>query len=364
MKDLQTIKSDLSENNVDLEIKAQPKPLETVSVRPSHESNSSSAVSNEDHIEVKPFVDIPGTESTSDSTTDSSSSTTCSTFSGLLETSDEASSNDDPHVYEKMGKSSCDISPEDSIPAVHSSKENIKKVPIASTGSGSSVNNVSHTNNSEQKVQSRKSDDAGCRSGGPSGSSSVSSAKCTNARPPKDAGEFERDHVQVVAGSSCEVPFNYLPSEMRYAYEDSSHGIASSEGTAHSNHRATAAFRTVNSSSVASRRSADALLQKPKIARSPSSLSYVDPESSNGGKRFVSRNLSSNNDSAPALFTKSVDTAASVPNGVSDLKTSVRRVVQQLKSSHLSKHSSGPRSDISQKYKVFFYIYLFPQFSF
>jgi len=241
LKDLQTIKSDLSENNVDLEIKAQPKPLETFSVRPSHESNSSSAVSNEDHIEVKPFVDIPGTESTSDSTTDSSSSTTCSTFSGLLETSDEASSNDDPHVYEKMGKSSCDISPEDSIPVVHSSKENIKKVPIASTGS--SVNNVSHTNNSEQKVQSRKSDDAGCRSGGPSGSSSVSSAKCTNARPPKDAGEFERDHVQVVAGSSCEVPFNYLPSEMRYAYEDSSHGIASSEGTAHSNHRATAAFR-------------------------------------------------------------------------------------------------------------------------
>jgi len=258
-----------------------------------------------------------------------------------------------------MEKSSRDVSPEDIIPAIHTSKDNLKGVPIANTGS--SVNNVSRTNNSEQKVHSSKSDDAECSSGGPSGSSSVSFSKRTNVRPPKDAGEFERDHVQVVAGSSCEVPSNHLPSETRYANKDSSYGSASTEGTAHSNHRPSTAFRTVNSSSVASR-SADASLQMAKIARSPSSLSSADPKSSSGRTHSVPCDISSNNDNAPAFLTKSVETTAPVPNGVSDLKTSVRRVVQQLKSSHLSKHSSGPRSDISRKYKVFFYIYLFPIF--
>ena len=342
---------------MDIETKAQPEPLETSSVRPSPESNSSSIVSNEDHIEVKPpFVDVPGTESTSDSFTGLSlSSSTGSTFSPLLETSDEASSNDYPHVYGKMEKSYCDTSHEDTITTVHPSEENLKRVPIASTSS--SVNNISHTNNIAQKVQSNKADDAECSSGGPSGSSSFSSDKRTNARRPKDAGESERDHVQLVAGS-CEVPSNHLPSETRCVNKDSSHGMASSDGTAHSNHRSAAAFRTVNSSSVASGRSTDIPLQKAKVTRSPSSLSPVDPGSFNGGTRSFSRDISSNNDNPPALFTKSVEITASVPNGVSDLKTSVRRVVQQLKTSHLSKHSPAPRSDISRKYKVFFYIYL------
>lgn len=361
LKGLQTNKSDLSESSVEIDTKAQPKPPGTSSARLSSESNSSSIIFSGDDINVKP--DVSETESKSDSLGDtsssSSSSSTCSTFSGFLEKSDDSSVSDDGHVlhYGKMEKALCnDFAPKEPITTVNTSKAHAKNDPLVSEGS--SVNNLSCASNIEQKVHRSKVDDAKCCSSGSSGSSPVVSDNHTKARPPKDTGESKLDHVQTVFASSCRVASHQLAAETRAANEDSSCRISPSENTAQFNHRNSTALGTDNSSYVTSGRSTDVWLLKTKSSTPLPSFSSVDHESSNGGNRSLSHNMSAKDDSAPAPCRKPIETAGSVPNGTIDVKTSVRKVVQHLKSSHFSKYSPGPRSDISRKYKVYFNIYL------
>lgn len=352
LKGLNINQSDISKSSVEIDTKA-PKPLDTSSARPLAESDSSSAVFSDYQVETKP--DVSEADSNSGSSVDSlssskSSSPTCSTFSRLLETSDDASTNADAHVLPdgKIEEASCnDILPDEAITAVNTTKANPKHDPLVSAESPLR-NNLSCTGNIEPKVHSSKVYDAECLSSGPSGSSLVVSDNRTKAMPSKDVGESKQDHVQTVSASSYWVSSSLLPTETRAATE-----VSASEGTARSNNMHPAALGIDNSSSLASGRNNDEWLLKTKSSRPPSSFLSVDRESSNGGSHSVTCDTSTKNDNAPAPCRKPVETAGSVPNGINDLKTSVRRVVQHLKSSHLSKHSSGPRSDISRKYKVF-----------
>ncbi|ONK75640.1 uncharacterized protein A4U43_C03F19000 [Asparagus officinalis] len=355
-KCLQTNQSDLSENIADIGTKTQPKQPKASSARPSPASHSPPVVCNEDHIEVKSFIDVPETESNSESFADtsSSSSSSCSTFSGLFETSDDSSVNDVPPVLHsgKMQKRSCnEVLPEGHITEIHTFKASPKRDPPANAGVP--MNNLSCTSNIEQKVHSSKTCDGECTSGS-LGSSSIGSGNHTKTRHPEGSVDTKDDHVQTVAPSSCGTVSKSLPSEKRSEGEDSSCRITPPEGIAQPGHRCSAASVTDKSSSIADGKSTDVWLLKSKNLRTPASSSYVDHESSDGAKHAVSRVIKAKNECAPALAVKPVEATVFVPNGISDIKTSVRRVVQQFKSSNLSKHSSGARSDISRKYKMLF----------
>ncbi|ONK64477.1 uncharacterized protein A4U43_C07F26480 [Asparagus officinalis] len=329
---LQTNLSDLAENNLEIETKPQAKQIETSSARELPESSSPSVVFSEDQIKIKPFVGIPETGSNLDSFADSSllssssaSSSSCSTFSGLLETSDDASANDDPLVLHsgKIEKASYhDFSLEDPMTAVQTSNANHKKASLASACS--SVNSLFCSSNIELKVSSNEGDDVKRSSSSP-GSSSVFSDYRTETRPSEGAIGSKKENVQAVAAaSSFGASSNSVPTE-RSAKEEYSCRIVPSKG-----------------------------LQMSKISRPPSSFSSVEHESSNGGRHYVSRDTPAKNENASVLYAIPVETTGPSPNGVSVLKTSVRRAVQQLKSSNLPNHSSGPRSDGYRKYKMLF----------
>ncbi|XP_008795167.2 ubiquitin carboxyl-terminal hydrolase 17-like isoform X1 [Phoenix dactylifera] len=352
---------DLHNDNLEIEGKSKKEPIVTSPERPSSESNFSSEAFSESE-----FADTSGTESSSDSFTENSSSS-CSTTSG----SEKASASEDPSLLHNasMGE------PYSKDPTQHMA--DVTKVAPEFSSVTSSVHSICCTSNFQQRPSNSRTEKVAHKSGGPFSTSIIGSDNCTDAKPCEDAGvcqdalvdstvaQISGDVGSINSQLSQQGNANWLgeksqmhissklsnqasPCQTISAAEKLSCESAPLEGTVQSDHTKLTALGT-----VASGQRNDVWSLQSRELKSQSSAS-ADHASSSGRVHYVSPDGSLKVENAPKVRVKLSENTA-VPNGSSDFKTSVRKVVQQLKSSKVSMHHpSAFGSDISRKYKMLF----------
>lgn len=362
LKEVKVRQPDLHNDNLEIEGKSKKEPIVTSPERPSSESNFSSEAFSEGE-----FADTSGTESSSDSFTENSSSG-CSTTSGSVKTFNEASASEDAGLLNNasMGEP-CSKDPTRQV-------ADLTKVDPEFSSVTSSVHSICCTGNFQQRASSSKTEKADHKPGGPFSTRIIGSDNCTDSKPSEDAsvcqdalvdstvaqisGDVgsvnfllsqqgnanwvgEKSHLHV----SSKLPNQAPPCQTISAAEKLSCESAPLVGTVQSDCTALTALGAVTSGKSNDLRS----LQSRQL-KSQSTAS--SDHASSGRVHYVSSDTSSEVANAPKVRVKLSENKA-VPNGISDLKTSVWKVVQQLRPSKVSlHHPSGSGSDISRNYKV------------
>ncbi|KAG1334630.1 hypothetical protein COCNU_03G007490 [Cocos nucifera] len=365
LKELKTEQPDFHNDNLETEGKSKKEPIVTSPERPSSESSFSSEAFTEGE-----FADTSGTGSSSDSFTESSSSS-CSTTSGSVKTLNEASANEDHGLLHNgsIGE------PSSKDPTWQVADQT--KIAHEFSSVTSSVHSICCTSNFQQRASNSRTEKVDHKPGGPFSTSIIGSDNCTDAKPSEDAGVChdalvdstmaqisgdvgstnfqvnqqgnanwlgEKSHVHI----SSKLSNRGSPCQTNSAAEKLSRESAPLEGTVQSDRTVSTALGT-----VARGQSNDVWSLQSRQSKSQSTAS-ADHASSSGRAHHVSPNASLEVENAPKVRVKLSENKA-VPNGISDLKTSVRKVVQHLKSSNVSMHHpSGFGSDTSRKYKMLF----------
>ncbi|XP_010916668.1 ubiquitin carboxyl-terminal hydrolase 17 isoform X2 [Elaeis guineensis] len=365
LKEVEAQQPDLHNDNLEIEGKSKKEPIVTSPERPSSESNFSSEAFSESE-----FTDTSGTESSSDSFTENSSSS-CSTTSGSVKTFNEASANEDHSLLHNASTGE----PSSKDPTQQAA--DLTKVAPEFSRVTSSVHSICCTSNFQQRASNSRTEKVDDKPGGPFSTSIIGSDNCTDAKPSEDAGVChdalvdstmgqisgdvgstnfqlnqqgnanwlgEKSHVH----TSSKLSNQASPCQTNSAVEKLSRESAPLEGTVQSDHTVSTALGTVSSG-----QSNDVWSLQSRQSKSQFTAS-ADRASSSGRVHLVSPDASLEVENASKVCVKLSENKA-VPNGISDLKTSVRKVVQQLKSSKVSMHHpSGFGSDISRKYKMLF----------
>lgn len=358
LKEVKAGQPDLHNDNLEIEGKSKKEPIVTSLERPSSESNFSSEAFSGDE-----FADTSGTESSSDYSSSSSSTTSRS-----VKTFNDSSASKEPSVPHNVNIG--EPSSEDPTLLV----TDITKVAPEFSSLTSSVHSICYTSNVQQRASSSRNEKVDHKPGGPSSASIVGPDNYTDAKPSEDAGlcqdalvdsttnqisgdggstnfQFsqqgnanqwgEKPHLHISSNASKPI----APCQTISAADKLSCESASLEGTVQSDRKRLTTLCTVTSG-----QSNDVRSLQSKQLKSLSSASADHASSGKGHYRSCDASLEVNN--APKVPVKlSENTAA--PNGISDLKASVQKVVQQLKSSKVSRHyPSGFGNDVSRKSKM------------
>ncbi|XP_010939750.1 ubiquitin carboxyl-terminal hydrolase 17 [Elaeis guineensis] len=358
-------------SDISLEFEEQPydKAVEAYLERSSSESNCSTNIITEDKPEDKLAMDASGNESTSNSC--ASSAPSCSTFSGIIEASDDGSTSEEQplcHGANLSESSSHDISPSSLRITVDMTSMNFTKIPSEPASATFCITSVPYLSKLKQKVSTSKTETGECESTAHSGIAVHSIGTIEGQDTTFDmnvehgAGKDnfhacqENECAELNVESSSELSHKFsvknCPFSTSSRNEDSLCGAASSEGTAKFECKDMQTVGTENSSCIASRRSKDVLLQKSARSTSFTSASSAVRLCSDGGGHPIVTHTSLKVHNAPSIPIRSSESTVSMPNG---LTTSVKRVVKQFTSPKVSRHY--PSASMLFPYDLFIKLY-------
>ncbi|XP_020578832.1 ubiquitin carboxyl-terminal hydrolase 17-like isoform X2 [Phalaenopsis equestris] len=293
-----------------------------------------------DRKDIKSFLDSSRADSCRDSLVDSSSS--CSIYSGFLENCEEAFScaghhaNTDGAVSRDNGLKEAAVANSIEIP------------PVGSGSASFLVNKLSHTINSKQKLSSLCTKDKKYKLNDSLDLHLVSSNLNTTNKFSQCTTNFKNIGVELDA--CC--PENHL----KHSDQNKIFGTNSThlDGTKESSPRDCKVVGSGKSGFNPSRKSADDWLLKARRLRSLS-ISFADRAFYGGRRQSILDDSSLKVDNAPKITSKFSKSTGFVSNCKSDLRTSVKSIVHQLKPSP----SSGGLSSMPMNfpYELFAKLY-------